>query len=163
MRRVAKLIDLTPNRKQQGQSTVEMAFMLPIFLGVLFGLAAFSVLFFSYVTIQLAVREATSAAVHDTHKTVDQIRTIACNGGINLWQSQMTVQVEPGVIDGTPVSCSNPNMGGSNAGWVSGHAVQVNAFYLVPLPTIKIPLNNNGSAVLLAPINIKAVSIMTIE
>lgn len=147
---------------QQGQSTVEFAFMFPLFLGVLIGLASFSLMFYSFVTAEMSVREATSAAVHDPKQTVDAIRVIACNASIDLWQNQLTVLVEP--PDTTPVSCSNPNIGtGTTSLWVSGGTVSVSAFYTIPLPRLTIPLNNNGSAVLLAPIQIKAVSIMTIE
>jgi hypothetical protein len=134
---------------------------MPMFGSALIGLVSISILFFSYVTAQLAVREATSAAIHDRTLTIDQVRSVACNSGFQLWPSLFLVQVEP--PDTSGVSCSNPNIGTGAQTWPSGAIVSVSSFYTVPLPTIKIPLNNSGSAVLMAPIRIKAVSVMTFE
>lgn len=148
-------------KRETGQATVEFTLMFPIFIGILLGIAVFSILFYSYVTMQLAVREAASAVVHNPKKSVDEIRTIACNSGFALIRSSILVQVEP--PDTTAVSCSNPNTGtGAPATWVSGGSVAVTAFYNVPIPTANIPLPG-GNAIRFGPIPIKAQSRMTIE
>lgn len=148
-------------KKETGQATVEFTLIFPVFIGILLGIAVFSILFYSYVTMQLAVREAASAVVHNPKKSVDEIRTIACNSGFALIRSSILVQVEP--PDTTAVSCSNPNTGtGAPATWVSGGSVAVTAFYNVPIPTAKIPLPG-GNTIRFGPIPIKAQSRMTIE
>ncbi len=148
-------------QKATGQATVEFTLMFPIFIGILLGMAVFSILFYSYVTMQLAVREATSAIVHNPQKSVDEIRTIACNSGFALIRNSISVQVEP--PDTTAISCANPNTGtAAPATWIPGGSVAVSAFYHVPIPTANIPLPG-GNAIRFGPIPIKAQSRMTIE
>jgi len=127
---------------------VEFAFVFPIFLGVLIGLMAFAILFFSYVTLHLAVREGTSAIVHDPrHQTVDSIKTIVRSSSFSLNQdpSQLQILVDPAADQ-----------------WVSGAQVSVSAAYFVPLPSVNIPILGN-SAIRFGTIQIQAQSVMTIE
>ncbi len=132
---------------ERGQALVEFAYTLPIFLGLLIGLAAMSILFYSFVTTQLAVREGTSAIVHDPkHQTVTAIQTLVRSKSFALDASQLSVLVEP--TDATA--------------WLSGVQVSVTAVYYVPIPTATIPLIG-GSAIRFGPIPIKAQSVMTIE
>jgi Flp pilus assembly protein TadG len=149
------------NRKQSGQALVEFTLMFPIFLAVVLGLATFSILFYSYVTMQLAVREAASAAVHNPKQSVDAIRTVACDSSFSLIKSSLLVQVEP--PDTTAVSCSNPNTGTSApATWVPGGSIAVKLSYSVPMPSATISLPG-GALVRFGPIPITAQSRMTIE
>ncbi len=164
MNMTKRLLRLNSLRREQGQSTVEFAMMLPMFLAVLIGLTSISLLFYSYVTAQLAVREATSSIVHDTHQTVYAIRARACNASFSLDPSQLSVQVGPPDAVPTFVSCSSLDPSeGTTEMWVSGVTVHVIIIYNVPLPRVTLPLNNNGTAVLFGPIPIKATSVMTIE
>ncbi len=136
----------------RGQSLVEFAFVFPIFLGVLIGLMFFAILFFSYVTLQLAVREGTTTIVHDPgNQTVAQIQQVVRNNSFSLDQSQLNVLVEPADHDAL-----------GNLQWVSGVQVSVSAAYYVPLPTVNIPLLGN-STIRLGKIQITAQSVMTIE
>lgn len=149
---------------QRGQSTIEFALIFPLFLAVFIGLVYFSVLFYSYVTLQLAVRQGASALVHDPRTTIYSIRSDVCNAGFSFTRSQMSVKVEPPDTAGTsPVSCASldPNEG-AYAGWASGVSVSVSGYYTVPLPNVSIPISGN-SIVILAPIPIQAQSVMTIE
>ncbi len=141
-------IPLTAPRHEKGQSTVEFAFVFPVFLGVLIGLASFALLFYSYLTMQLAVRQGASALVHDpTHETVADIQNIVISNSFSLNASSLNVVVAPS----------------DTSQWVSGAPVSVSASYTVPIPTVSIPMIGSGRVVLLGPIPISAVSVMTIE
>jgi Flp pilus assembly protein TadG len=133
-------------KRERGQALVEFAFVFPIFLGVLIGLMSFAILFYSYVTIQLAVREGTSAIVHDPkHQTVANIQSLVSSQSFSLNTSQLTVLVSPPA-----------------AQWVSGAQVSVSAAYYVPLPTVNVPVLGNGT-IRFGTIQISAQSVMTIE
>ena len=148
---------------KKGQSTVEFALMLPFLLVTMVGLAGFSLLFYSYVTAELGVREAASSAIRNPLQTADAVRTTACNAGINLVKSDMYVRVEPPDASNAQISCSSPAIGtGTPSAWVTGAPVAVTIVYTVPIPTISFWLNGN-SIVLLAPVTISAQSKMTIE
>jgi hypothetical protein len=138
-------------------------------LGVLIGLFVFAILFYSYVTLHLAVREGANAIVHcpslncDTPRlndgttkltTIEHVCTLVRQKTFTLWGSTgtgcaaaggMTILVEPT----------------STAQWVTGAQVSVSAVYRVPLPTVTIPLQ--GSAMRFGTIQIQAQSVMTIE
>lgn len=142
-----KLISRNYRKKETGQALVEFVLMFPIFLGVLIGLVAFSMLFYSYITMQLAVREGTSAIVHDPkHQTVANIQTVVRSNSFALDPNQLSILVEPSNI----------------AAWVTGAQVSVVAVYTVPMPAVNIPLIGGG-AIRLGPIPITASSVMTIE
>jgi Flp pilus assembly protein TadG len=156
-------------KTERGQSLVEFAFVFPIFLGVLIGLMVFAILFYSYVTLHLAVREGASAIVHcpslncDTPtlndgstklRNIENICTLVRQKSFSLGgtsgtgcsaQGGLTILVEPT----------------NTAQWVTGAQVSVSAVYLVPLPTVTIPLQ--GSAMRFGTIQIQAQSVMTIE
>ncbi len=138
---------LTLRRGRRGQSLVEFAFVVPVFLGVLIGLAVTSILFYSYVTLHLAVREGASAIVHDPrNQTVTAIQNLVRSKSFSLDQNQLSVLVEP----------SDKTL------WVSGVQVSVSASYNVPLPEVTIPLIGSG-AITFGSIPIRAQSVMTIE
>ncbi len=132
---------------KKGQALVEFTLMFPIFLGVLIGLVAFSLMFYSFVTMQLAVREGTSAIVHyPKQNTSASIETIVRSKSFSLNPSALTILVEP----------ADP------ANWLSGVSVSVTAVYYVPIPNVNIPLIGGG-AIRFGPVPVKAVSVMTIE
>jgi Flp pilus assembly protein TadG len=64
------------NRRRAGTSMVEMAFVLPVLLILMFGLADFSLVFHDYLAAMNAaragVRQATLARLQCTHATVEQ-------------------------------------------------------------------------------------------
>jgi Flp pilus assembly protein TadG len=150
--------------KQKGQSTLEFALVLPVFLGAFFGLVFFSVLFYSYVTLQLAVREGASTLVHHPEQSIYSIRSEVCNSGFAFIRGQMSVKVEPPDTAGTAASsCASLNASeGPYTGWQTGIAVAVTGFYTVPLPNVSIPINGS-SVVLFSPIQIQAMSVMTFD
>ncbi len=152
-----------PNR-QKGQSTVEFALIFPVFLGAFIGLVFFSLLFYSYVTLQLAVREGASTLIHHPEYSIYQIRSEVCNSGFAFAPGNMSVKVEPPDSAGTPAaSCSNLNTSeGPYTGWQSGISVAVTGFYTIPLPSISIPFTNS-SIVYFSPIQIQAMSVMTFD
>lgn len=115
---------------------VEFAMTLPALLTVLFGMAAFAVLFYSYVTMQLAVREGTNSIVHNTHQTVSQIQDTVRSRMVTLDRNQVNVIVEP----------SDPNT------WIQGVQVSVSGVF-----TLSLPVDALGT------IQFRAVSVMTIE
>jgi Flp pilus assembly protein TadG len=152
-------------RKQSGQSATEFAFMFPMFLATFIGLMSVAFLFYSYLTAQLAVREGASALVHDPTQTIYAIRSIVCNDTFSLDRSQVAVNVSPPDSAGTAAaSCSSLNSSeGAYLYWDSGVPLNVTAFYTVPLPTVSLPTMSSGrNSVLLGPIQIKAMSNVTI-
>jgi len=147
-------------KTSSGQSLVEFAFAFPIFLAVLIGLMAFGILFYSYVTLNLAVREGAGVIVRcpslncDTPRlnngnritSVEDVKTFVKEKSFSLATGQINVLVEP----------TDRNQ------WVVGVQVSVSADYSVPLPTVNIPMLGNGT-VRLGTIQIRAQSVMTIE
>jgi Flp pilus assembly protein TadG len=133
--------------------------MFPIFLGVLIGLMAFAILFYSYVTLNLAVREGAGVIVRcpslncDTPRlnngnpirTIDDVRTYIREKSFALNIGQLNILIEPS----------------SQSQWVVGVQVSVSASYNVPLPQVSIPMQN--STLRLGTIQIYAQSVMTIE
>lgn len=141
-------------QKEKGQSTVEFALIFPVVLAVIVGIMAVSLLFYSYVTMQLAVREGTSKAVHDPrNQTVTTITNLvrANSFSLNTDTSNLLVVITINGLDATDKSL-----------WVSGNAITVNAVYYVPLPSVKIPVPGGGT-VGFGPIPIQATSKMTFE
>ena len=143
------------HKNEKGQALVEFTLMFPIFIAVLIGLAAISMIFYSYVTTQLAVREGTNAIIRDpTGQTilkdsagqVEAVKKIVRSYAFSFDPSGMTILVEP----------TDP------AQWLPGVQVSVSATYYVPLPTVNMYLPG-GANLKLGPIPLKAVSIMTIE
>jgi Flp pilus assembly protein TadG len=122
--------------QERGQALIEFAMTLPILLMVLFSVAGFALLFYSYVTMQLAVREGTNAIVHNPRQTVSQIQDTVRSYLVTLDPSQLTVVVEP----------SDPTA------WASGVQVSVSGYYTVNLPVQA-----------LGAIQFSTTSVMTIE
>lgn len=156
-------------KTEQGQSLVEFAFVFPIFLGVLIGLLSFAILFFSYVTLHLAVREGASAIVHCPSLNCDTPRL---NSGSKLTsiadvctlvrQKSFSLSGNSGTgcsVQGGLTILVEPS---STAQWVTGVQVSVSAVYFVPLPSVNIPMQGN-STLRLGTIQIQAQSVMTIE
>jgi len=158
-----KLFNSNRLKAQRGQSTVEFAFMFPIFLVVFIGLAAVSLLFFSYVTAQLAVREGANSLVRDPTQTIYQIRTIVCNNTFALDSSQISTIVNPSPKNATLVPCTSLDSSEGAYPYILGTQVAVSVFYNVPLPTVSMPTASGGpNTVLLGPIQIYALSVMTV-
>jgi Flp pilus assembly protein TadG len=154
-------------KKQKGQASVEFAFIFPIFLGVFIGLVFFSLLFYSYVTLQLAVRQGSSLLVHNPQDTIYTIRSTVCNSAFAFAPAQLTVYVEPPdtnlTCSATSCMCSTLNATeGAYQGWQSGVSLAVTGYYTVPLPRVSIP-TTSGSVVILGPIQISAKSVVTFD
>jgi Flp pilus assembly protein TadG len=124
------------NRQRTGQSLVEFALMLPILLMVIFAVGGFAVLFYSYLTLNLAVREGASSLVHNPKQTVSQVQGTVLSTMATLDPSQIRIDVQP----------SDPTT------WLAGVSVAVTGFY-----TVTTPLAAYG------PIHFQAQSVMTIE
>ena len=124
------------HRPRKGQTMVEFALMLPILLMVIFAVGGFAVLFYSYLTLNLAVREGASSLVHNPKQTVSAIQTTVLSTMATLDPAQIRIDVQP----------SDPTV------WLSGVSVAVTAFY-----TVTTPLAAYG------PIKFQAQSVMTIE
>jgi Flp pilus assembly protein TadG len=138
-------------KKESGQALVEFTFMLPILLAVLIGVAVFAMLFYSYLTLQLAVREGTNAILDDPDKqTGPLIVTLVRARVFSMDPNQVNVVVVPS-WDGTGI---DP--------WARGVRVSVTATYTVPLPRFSIPMFGGG-AVRFGPIPIQAESMMTVN
>ncbi len=121
---------------QAGQSATEFALTFPVVVLVLSGIAGFALLFYAYLTMQLAVRQGTNSIVHNPYQTVADVQSTVKNSMVTLDPTNVSIDVEP----------SDPSL------WVSGMHVSVSAYYTVTLPT-----NPPG------PIRFQAQSVMTIE
>lgn len=158
-----KSINSNQLKLQSGQSATEFAFMLPVFLMVFVGLASVSLLLFSYVTAQLAVREGASALVRDPTQSIYQIRTIVCNNAFAFDKSQISTIVNPSPKNATLVQCTNLDSTEGAYPYTLGTQVGVSIFYNVPLPTVSLPVASGGTnQVLFRPIQIYALSLMTV-
>ena len=124
------------HRNQAGQSAAEFALTFPVLVLVLTGLAGFALLFYAYLTMQLAVREGTNSIVHNPSQTVAKVQTTVKGAMVTLNPTDVSIDVEP----------SDPSL------WVSGVRVSVTAYYI-----ISVPINPPG------PIRFQAQSVMTIE
>lgn len=125
--------------------------MLPLLLAVLIGVAAFALLFYSYLSLQLAVREGTNAIIENPDtQTGPQIVALVQSRAFSMNQSQVNVTVVPW-WDGTG---TDP--------WARGVRVSVTASYTVPLPALNIPLFSGGN-IRFGPVPIQATSIMTVN
>lgn len=125
-----------PHQQPRGQATIEFALVIPILLAILYFVTAFSVVFYAYVTMQMAVREGTNAVVHNPRQTVSQIQNTVRSYVVTLDQGQLNVIVEP----------ADPSL------WLPGVQVSVSGIYTVNLPIQA-----------LGPIQFKTTSVMTIE
>jgi Flp pilus assembly protein TadG len=110
-------------RRENGQTAVELALVLPIFLLLLLGIVQFGSLFRDYIALTDATRigarqasVARSLGGTDTFKTNAVIATTK-NAGVNLDPNKMTVTVAPLKIDGV------------TSGWEGGGQVTVRAEY----------------------------------
>jgi Flp pilus assembly protein TadG len=125
-----------PHRRRRGQSLVEFALILPILLMVMFAVVGFAVLFYSYLTMNLAVREGASSIVHNPKQTVSAVQATVLDSMATLDRSQVQIDVQP----------SDPRQ------WLSGVTIAVTGFY-----TVSTPVAASG------PIHFQAQSVMTIE
>ena len=123
-------------RQRPGQSMVEFALILPVLLMVIFAVGGFAILFYSYLTLNLAVREGASSLVHNPKQTVSDVQATVLSTMATLDPSQVTIDVQP----------SDPTE------WLSGVTVAVTGRY-----TVGTPLAAYG------PIQFQAQSVMTIE
>lgn len=145
-------------KNERGQALVEFTLMFPIFLAILIGLAAVSMIFYSYVTTQLAVREGTNAIVHDPGGS-----TILNDPSGRIVAVKKIVRANSFSFDPNGLSDSNIVVEPSDPTiWQTGVQVSVSAIYYVPLPTVNMYLPG-GASLRLGPIPVKAVSVMTIE
>ena len=123
----------------RGQALVEFALTLPVTLLVMFALMGFAYLFYAYVTMNLAVRDAASYIVHnasDPTITVTAVQDQVRASMVTLDTSQVTISVSP----------NNP------AQWVTGVRVSVTGIFNVPMPVQAF-----------GPIQFQAQSVMTVE
>jgi hypothetical protein len=103
---------------------------------VMFAVGGFAVLFYSYVTLNLAVREGASSLVHNPKQTVSAVQATVRSTMATLDPTQLTIDVQP----------SDPTV------WLSGVTIAVTGIY-----TVGTPISAYG------PIHFQAQSVMTIE
>lgn len=82
-------------RSQRGQTLVELALILPILIVLLMGTIEFGRIFFSYLTITHASREAARATVVSTTKTDTFITQKVKDSATWLKPDQLKVEVTP--------------------------------------------------------------------
>jgi len=141
-----KILSLRTRRNDQGQSLIEFAFVLPIVIVLVFGVIYVSALFYSYMTLQSAVREGASTIVRDgRNQTVQSITTLVQSNAFAL--SNVTVQITPS----DPALWTTPRI-----------RITVEAWFTVPFPQLAIPLLGNATA-RMGSLRIYAQSNMTTE
>lgn len=81
-------------KKNNGQSLVETALILPVLLLLLTGIIDFGLLFNSYLVVSNASREgARHAVVGDSDA---QIRSVAANAAASLDPARLEIEITPG-------------------------------------------------------------------
>ena len=100
-------------RWQRGSSVVEMAFILPLFLLLLFAMFEYSLLFFTSLTMQYAVREGTRYAVTGQSNldpnTANQQRYLAVIQKIKDSSMGLYDRVNPIITINNSTQYNNPN------------------------------------------------------
>lgn len=131
---------------EKSQALVEFTLVFPILLALVLGLVYVSVLFFSYATLQAAVREGAHTIVTDgKNQDTASITKIVQDNSFSL--NNVTVQISP--ADKTL--------------WTTPRIrITVEAWYTAPFPDVRIPLPGNAT-VYIGPIRIYAHSNMTTE
>jgi Flp pilus assembly protein TadG len=122
--------------RQHGQALVEFALTFPVTIMVIFSLLGFAYLFYAYVTMQLAVRDAASSIVHNPNQTIAEVQSTLLSSMVTLDQSHVGIDIQP----------SDPST------WDPGVQINVTGYYTVSLP---IPA--------LGTIRFQAQSVMTID
>jgi Flp pilus assembly protein TadG len=141
---------LLSRKAEKGQTLVEFAVMLPILLALIIGLIYVSVLFFSYSTLQTAVREGAYKIVTDGKNQTDgTIQALVRTKSFAL--SDVTVVTTPSQPTTSDTAWSTPRI-----------RITVEAWFTVPFPTVALPLPGNATA-RMGPIRISAKSNMTTE
>ncbi|MCL4424994.1 MAG: pilus assembly protein [Firmicutes bacterium] len=76
-----------------GQSTVELALLLPVILFILFGIAEFGRAFNAYITLENAAREGARLGVTGASdaEILDRVKAVA----VTLDEARLTVQITP--------------------------------------------------------------------
>ena len=99
------------NRKdQKGQSLVEFAFVLPLFLALFFGVIQFALVFSSQILLNSATKEGARVAVIGAHDNVIESRVLEVTSNMPVldvsqisispdYQSRITGQLNKGNID----------------------------------------------------------------
>ena len=102
MRLAAKL------RKEDGQSIVEFAFVLPILLGLLLGIVQFGIAFNNYITLtdatRVGARKAAVSRLLGDSGAAARDATIAAAPNLNLTAAQVTVTAANWTTPGGDVS-----------------------------------------------------------
>lgn len=73
-----------PSKKHQGSAIIEFAFILPVFILLIFGIFEFGRIFYLFNTIQEVTRRAAREQVVNYASSANQIRTNAIFGGTHL-------------------------------------------------------------------------------
>ncbi|AEF94051.1 TadE family protein [Desulfotomaculum nigrificans CO-1-SRB] len=129
------------NRNQRGQTLVELALILPILIILLMGTIEFGRIFFTYLTVTHASREAARSTVIATGKDDAYIRNKVLEAASWLTPADLKVDVTPSSPDNR----------------TSGVPLTVTVSYPVQLYT---PVLSN---VLTNPFTVKAQTTMRIE
>lgn len=99
-------------RGQRGQSLVEFALILPVFILLLAGMIDFGMGLYSYMTIQNAAREGARLGVTDCTAT-DCASAVTSKAQAGAPGLAITVSVTCAKADGTAEACSSSTSGDS--------------------------------------------------
>jgi Flp pilus assembly protein TadG len=107
--------------RERGQALVEFALVLPLFLLLLLGIVQFGSVFRDYIALTDATRVGArqAAVARSLLPEADRIPDVEARvrkAAVNLDQSQITIEVDPRTIAGTP-------------GWETGGDVTVRTTY----------------------------------
>lgn len=94
-------------REEQGQSLVELAAMLPIFLLVVIGALEFARLAYCQLEVTNAARAGVAYGMQGPFATTDGMKTAALNDGANISGMTATASQYCTCGDGSSVSCAS--------------------------------------------------------
>lgn len=150
-----------------GQSMVEFALMLPIFILVIIGFLGMAMVFFSYIGASSAAREGARLLAGDPQAVNSAVQTHICTANPILMPAA-TCLTRSQVVS-TKSSCANGATYDMciviepETGRIQGTLLAVTVRYRTPVPTLSVSLLNGPEFTFLAPIWVEATSAMRVE
>ena len=153
--------------RSAGQSMVEFALMLPIFILIVIGFLGMAMVFFSYVGASSAAREGARFLAGDPQVTNSAVQTHICT--VNpILMSTANCSARSQVVS-TKTSCANGSTYDMciviepETGRIQGTLLAVTVRYSAHVPTLSVSLLNGPEFIFLAPIWVESTSVMRVE
>jgi Flp pilus assembly protein TadG len=150
-----------------GQSMVEFALMLPLFILVILGFFGMTVMFFSYVSAGSAAREGARYLVGNPQTGNTQVQNYICT--TNPILSNTATCLARSIVTNDKSTCTNSTAydicmviePASNR--IQGTLLTVTIRYHTPIPTLGVSFFGANGFTFLGPIWVESASVMRVE